>query len=74
VRVHVIADMEGVAGIVKWEQTTGGESLPMMEWSESPLLAEQFMQIAKTLGLVVADGHVHKRSIRGKKKNEDVFV
>ena len=26
-RVHVISDMEGVAGIVKWEQTTGGESL-----------------------------------------------
>jgi D-amino peptidase len=27
VRVHVISDMEGVAGIVKREQTTGGESL-----------------------------------------------
>jgi len=27
VRVHVISDMEGVAGIVKWEQTSGGESL-----------------------------------------------
>ena len=26
-RVHVISDMEGVAGIVKWEQTTGGEKL-----------------------------------------------
>ena len=26
-RVHVISDMEGVAGIVKWQQTTGGESL-----------------------------------------------
>ncbi len=26
-RVHVISDMEGVAGIVKWEQTMGGESL-----------------------------------------------
>ena len=24
-RVHVISDMEGVAGIVKWQQTTGGE-------------------------------------------------
>ena len=23
----IISDMEGVAGIVKWEQTTGGESL-----------------------------------------------
>jgi D-amino peptidase len=27
VRVHVISDMEGVAGIVKWEQVTGGEPL-----------------------------------------------
>jgi D-amino peptidase len=27
VRVHVISDMEGVAGIVKWQQTSGGESL-----------------------------------------------
>src|SRR6266498_2162316 len=28
-RVHVISDMEGVSGIVKWEQTTGGD--PMYE-------------------------------------------
>jgi D-amino peptidase len=27
VRVHVISDMEGVAGIVKWEQVSGGEKL-----------------------------------------------
>ena len=26
-RVHIISDMEGVSGIVKWEQVTGGESL-----------------------------------------------
>jgi D-amino peptidase len=26
-RVHIIGDMEGVAGIVKWEQTTGGHAL-----------------------------------------------
>ena len=26
-RVHIISDMEGVAGIVKWQQTTGGEKL-----------------------------------------------
>jgi len=28
-RVHIISDMEGVSGIVKWEQTTGGD--PMYE-------------------------------------------
>jgi D-amino peptidase len=27
VRVHVISDMEGVAGITKWEQVMGGEPL-----------------------------------------------
>jgi D-amino peptidase len=27
VRVHIIGDMEGVSGIIKWEQTSGGESL-----------------------------------------------
>ena len=26
-RVHIISDMEGVAGIVKWEQVTGGHAL-----------------------------------------------
>src|SRR6266566_3963384 len=28
-RVHIISDMEGVSGIVKWQQTTGGD--PMYE-------------------------------------------
>jgi D-amino peptidase len=27
VRVHIISDIEGVAGIVKWAQTSGGEAL-----------------------------------------------
>jgi D-amino peptidase len=27
VRVHLISDMEGVAGITKWEQVGGGEPL-----------------------------------------------
>ena len=26
-RVHVISDMEGVAGIVKWQQVGGGEAM-----------------------------------------------
>ena len=26
-RIHIISDMEGVSGIVKWEQTTGGEKM-----------------------------------------------
>jgi D-amino peptidase len=27
VRVHIISDMEGVAGIVKWEQVSGGDAM-----------------------------------------------
>ena len=27
VRVHIFSDTEGVAGIVKWEQVSGGEPL-----------------------------------------------
>src|SRR3989441_11102506 len=26
-KVHVISDMEGVSGIVKWQQTSGGDSM-----------------------------------------------
>src|SRR5256714_9587333 len=26
-RVHIISDMEGVAGIVKWQQVTGGHEM-----------------------------------------------
>ena len=33
-RVHIISDMEGVAGIVKWQQCAGGEKL----WEEGRIL------------------------------------
>ncbi|HXT35506.1 MAG TPA: M55 family metallopeptidase, partial [Chloroflexota bacterium] len=26
-KVHIISDMEGVSGIVKWEQVTGGHAM-----------------------------------------------
>src|ERR671922_122490 len=26
-RVHIISDMEGVSGIVRWEQVSGGEAM-----------------------------------------------
>jgi hypothetical protein len=55
-------------------QTTGGEKLPMMEWSESPQLAEQFVKIDQAAGLIHGGSHVHRRYIRGKRKNEDILV
>src|SRR2546430_15754793 len=27
VRIHIISDLEGVSGVVRWEQTSGGEAL-----------------------------------------------
>jgi len=55
-------------------QTTGGESLPMMEWSESPQLAGQFMNWKKAQGIVDGDSHAYVRTIRGQRKNEDILV
>jgi hypothetical protein len=55
-------------------QTTGGKKLPMMQWGESFQLANQFLKVDKSKGLVDGDSHVHVRAIRGKQKNEDVLV
>lgn len=58
-RVHIISDMEGVSGIVKWEQTTGGD--PMYE--EGRLYTEEInaaVRGARTAGakeIVVMDCH-----------------
>lgn len=55
-------------------QTTGGESLPMMDWVESVHLASQFLKIDKTEGIVDGKSHCHVRAVRGKRKNEDILV
>jgi D-amino peptidase len=60
VRVHVISDMEGVAGIVKWEQTTGGD--PMYEegrrlYTEEINAAVRGARVAGATEIVVMDCH-----------------
>jgi len=60
VRVHVISDMEGVAGIVKWEQTTGGD--PMYEegrrlYTEEINAAIRGARAAGATDIVVMDCH-----------------
>jgi D-amino peptidase len=60
VRVHVISDMEGVAGIVKWEQTTGGD--PMYEegrglYTEEINAAVRGARAAGATEIVVMDCH-----------------
>ncbi|HYZ77682.1 MAG TPA: M55 family metallopeptidase [Gaiellaceae bacterium] len=59
-RVHVISDMEGVAGIVKWEQVTGGD--PMYEearrlYTEEVNAAVRGAKAAGATEIVVMDCH-----------------
>jgi hypothetical protein len=55
-------------------QATANETLSMRDWGESFGLAKQFMKVDKTQGIVAAESHCHKWSIRGKHKNEDMLV
>jgi D-amino peptidase len=60
VRVHVLSDMEGVAGIVKWEQVGGGE--PMYEegrrlYTEEINAAVRGAKAAGATEIVVMDCH-----------------
>ncbi|HZR93379.1 MAG TPA: M55 family metallopeptidase [Gaiellaceae bacterium] len=59
-KVHVISDMEGVCGIVKWEQVTGGE--PMYEegrrlYTEEINAAVRGARAAGATEVVVMDCH-----------------
>jgi D-amino peptidase len=59
-RVHIISDMEGVAGIVRWEQTTGGD--PMYEegrrlYTEEINAAIRGAKAAGAKEIVVMDCH-----------------
>jgi D-amino peptidase len=60
VRIHIISDMEGVAGIVKWEQVVGGE--PMYEearrlYTEEINAAVRGAKAAGATEIVVMDCH-----------------
>ena len=47
---------------------------PAQGWIETTKPAGMFMDISKCAGLVDADGHVYKRTIRGERKNEDTLA
>jgi D-amino peptidase len=60
VRVHVISDMEGVAGIVKWEQVSGGEKLydeGRVLYTEEVNAAVRGAKAAGATEIVVMDCH-----------------
>jgi len=59
-KVHVISDMEGVSGIVKWQQTSGGD--PMYEegrrlYTEEINAAVRVAKAAAATEIVVMDCH-----------------
>ncbi len=59
-KVHIISDMEGVAGIVKWQQTSGGD--PMYEegrrlYTEEINAAVRGAKAAGAKEIVVMDCH-----------------
>ena len=59
-RVHIISDMEGVAGIVKWQQTTGGEKLyeeGRLLYTEEINAAVRGAKAAGATEIVVMDCH-----------------
>jgi D-amino peptidase len=60
VRVHVISDMEGVAGIVKWEQVNGGEAMyeeGRRLYTEEINAAVRGARVAGASEIVVMDCH-----------------
>ena len=59
-RVHVISDMEGVAGIVKWQQVSGGEKLydeGRVLYTEEINAAVRGAKAAGATEIVVMDNH-----------------
>jgi len=55
-------------------QVTEAESRQVMDWRESPKLANQFMKVNQAKELIVANRHCYQRKIRGQQKNEDTLV
>ena len=59
-RVHIISDMEGVAGIVKWQQVSGGEKLYdecRVLYTEEINAAVRGARAAGATEIVVMDNH-----------------
>ena len=59
-RVHIISDMEGVAGIVKWQQVSGGENLydeGRVLYTEEINAAVRGAKAAGATEIVVMDNH-----------------
>jgi len=55
-------------------QRSETETDPILKWEESTQPARFFMKVDKSQGLLDPDGHCYMRGIRGRQKNEDIFI
>lgn len=55
-------------------QSAEGDAIRFTGWTESPQLASKFVQLDKAKDLVDGVRHVHLKVLRGRLKNEDVWV
>ena len=45
-----------------------------MDWEESPGLADSFMKVKETQGIVDGNAHVYRKLMKGSYENKDVLV
>ena len=55
-------------------QPTEREPLRTIEWTESAGNARQFIEVAKTKGIVIPDAHCYQNLLTGQLPNKDTFV
>jgi hypothetical protein len=54
-------------------QRSANEALPE-KWEESPKLANTFIKVDKTEGIMLPDAHVYRKGMHGSLKNQDTVV
>ena len=55
-------------------QFSEDQEFDVNRWQESPQLAESFVDIDRTAGIVLGDAHLYRHTIRGTFRNADMWV
>jgi len=69
-KVHEMEDFDHTLYAQAWKTAV----IKGPQWEESAKNAGQFVKLAKTKDLVWGGGHLYKRDINGKSKNEDIIA
>lgn len=69
-RVHARAEFDHVL----YCQPGAPAGLKLSKWTESPQLANRFVDVKKSKGVLLPDQHCYKRELRGTLANKDSFV